>query len=72
MIGGLRIFEAVVQAAARPRRRGCRARYTSHDVQVYHGAIFIPPWRHRPSRKRANWWNMWYFNTKWAQNAEHL
>jgi len=63
-----------VQAAARPGRRGCRVRYrpTSHDVQVYHGAIFIPPWRRRPIRKRANWWNVWYFNTKWAQKCRTL
>jgi len=51
-IGGFRISEAVVQAAARPRHCGCRARYTSH-VQVYQGAIFIPPWRRRPIRKRV-------------------
>jgi len=42
-IGGFRISVAGCAGCSQapPRRRGCRACYTmSHDVQVYHGAIF--------------------------------
>jgi len=43
------------------RRTGVSSRsYTLHVFRP------IALWRRRPIRKRAKWWNAWYFNAKWA------
>jgi len=64
-IGGFRISKGscagCLQSGLGAAAAGHAVRHTTYK---YHGAIFIPPWRRRPIRKRANWWNVWYFNTK--------